>query len=96
MINGNAGNFIDELYYQDHYAIFRGEKLFFNGCQCKVDNDKKIVSATLEIYNLKTNEVLFSTEQESPSECIKRFEDAPIFNGKTFWQAEGEIEWVDC
>lgn len=33
---------------------------------------------------------------QSLSEAQEEFQNAPIFNGKTFWQVEQEIEWVDC
>lgn len=96
MINGNATEFIEELEYQDHYAIFQNEKYYFNGCQCKFDENNKVVSATLEIYNLNDNSVVFSTEQRNCGKCIEEFEKTSIFGGKTFWQVEQEIEWVDC
>ena len=38
---------------------------------------------------------IFATEGFSPEENIKRFFDSPIFAGKTFWEVEQEIEWVD-
>ena len=45
-------NFIEKLHYEDHYAIYNGEKLFFNGCQTKIlENGTK--SVKLEVYNLK-------------------------------------------
>ena len=28
--------------------------------------------------------------------ALKRLKKAPLFDGKTFWQVEQEIEWVDC
>lgn len=31
----------------------------------------------------------------SMQKCLEAFLDAPIFDGKTFWEAESEIEWVD-
>ena len=27
--------------------------------------------------------------------CLNAFLDARIFDGKTFWEVESEIEWVD-
>lgn len=96
MINGNAFEFIDELTYQDHYAIYNGVKFFFNGCQCKYDKNGNITDVTLEVYNLLTNETVYSTTQNSTTKCIDEFEKAKIFNGKSFWEAEKDIEWVDC
>lgn len=28
-------------------------------------------------------------------DCMHAFEKAPIFDGKTFWEVESEIEWID-
>ncbi len=96
MINGNASEFIEELTYQDHYAYYQGKKYFFNGCQCQCDAEGNIVNVTLEVYNLTTNIAIFSTTQNSIAECIAAFEEAKIFDGKTFWEVEKDIEWVDC
>jgi hypothetical protein len=96
MINGNAKAFIEELFYQDHCAVFKNTKYYFNACQCKFDKNHKVVSAVLEIYNLSDHSLFFSAEYDNCSKCIEAFENAPIFNGKTFWQVEKDIEWVDC
>ena len=32
----------------------------------------------------------------SIKEGQKAFQTAPIFDGKTFWEVEQEMEWVDC
>ena len=96
MINGDAGKFVEELACQDHYALFQSKILFFNACQCRFNESGKMISAALEVYNLTDNTVLFSTEQDNCSRCIEQFENAAIFNGKTFWQVEQDIEWVDC
>lgn len=34
--------------------------------------------------------------ERSIREGQKSFETSPIFDGKTFWEVEKEIEWVDC
>ena len=39
MIDGNTRDFLNKLYYEDHYVIFEGEKYFLNGCQTKQNND---------------------------------------------------------
>lgn len=95
MINGNAHEFIDKLYYEDHYAIYNGDKYFFNGCQTKKDANGHIKNVLLEIYNLSINKIVFSTINLSATDCIEIFEETPIWNGKTFWEVENEIEWVD-
>ena len=95
MINGNASDFIENLSYEDNYAFFRGNKYFFNGCQVRKNDEGKIIEVRLEVYNLTENTMVFSIKTPSIQKCIEAFENAEIFDGKTFWEAENEIEWVD-
>ncbi len=95
MIDGKATDFIDKLYYEDHYVVYNGDKYFFNGCQTSKDNTGKITSVLLEIYNLSIGKTVFSIIKSSATECIEAFEDAPIWNGKTFWDVESQMQWVD-
>lgn len=95
MIDGNANAFINKMYYEDHYVMFDKEKYFVNGCQTKTDAEGHTLSVCLEVYNLSQNVMVFSITKPSAIECVNAFEDAPIWNGKTFWEAEKEIKWVD-
>lgn len=95
MIDGNVNEFIDKLYYEDHYVIYNGYKYFFNGCQTKKDIHGKIKTVTLEIYNLSMSKTFFSVTKQSAIDCIEAFEEAPIWNGKTFWEVESNMQWVD-
>jgi len=95
MIDGNSADFIDKLYYEDHYIIYNGEKYFFNGCQTSKDGTGAIISVTLEIYNLSADKTVFSVTKTSAVECIEALEDAPIWCGKTFWEVENLMQWVD-
>ena len=95
MIDGNVKEFIDKLSYEDHYVIYSGEKFFFNGCQVTKDKQGNIVKVVLEIYNLSRNTTIFSTAQRSISNCIAEFEKAKIWNGKSFWEVEKDMQWVD-
>ena len=38
---------------------------------------------------------VFSSNAHSAEENIKKFFDEPLFDGKTFWEVEQVIEWVD-
>lgn len=94
MIDGNAREFINKLYYEDHYIIFDKEKYFLNGCQTKrLDNGSELV--TLEVYNLTQDITVFSVTKPTATECVSVFQDTPIFNGKSFWEVESEITWTD-
>lgn len=95
MIDGNVYDFLDKLYYEDHYVIYNNEKYFFNGCQSRISLDGKVMSVRLEIYNLSTDKTVFSVTKASASECIEALEDALIWNGKSFWDIEKFMKWVD-
>lgn len=95
MIDGKASEFIDKLYYEDNYVLFHGEKYFVNGCQSKKDVNGKIISVRLEVYNLISKTTVFSATKPSAIECIEMFEKAAIWDGKTFWEAECQMQWID-
>ena len=95
MINGNANDFIDKLSYEDHYVLFNDIKYFLNGCQVSKNEEGKIISARLEVYDLTNNLTIFSVTKKSISECLSEFQEAKIWSGKSFWDIEQEIEWVD-
>ena len=40
MIDGNTKDFLDKLFYEDHYVVYEGEKYFLNGCQTTYNDDK--------------------------------------------------------
>ena len=91
MINGNSREFINGLYYGDErFFLYNGEKYFIQG-YCE---DNKYI---LEIYVIENEENDFHWKSTSQSNYpVEEFEKTKIFNGKTFWEAEKEIEWVDC
>ncbi len=95
MIDGNVKDFVDKLSYEDHYVIYDDEKFFFNGCQVTKDEKGKIINVVFEIYNLNRNSTIFSTSQKSISDCIAEFEKAKIWNGKSFWEVEKDMQWID-
>ena len=90
MINGSAREFIDGLYHGDErFFLYKGKKYFIQG-YC-------IDKPLLEVYVFEPPEDDFewraySDELKYP---VEEFEKAKIFDGKTFWEVEGEIEWVD-
>lgn len=95
MIDGNVTQFIESLFFEDAYILYEGKKYFINGCCCNFDENHEIVNVKLEVYNLDEGRTVFSVIKPTQTECVTAFEDAPIFNGKTFWDVEQEIQWVD-
>ena len=68
------------LLVKKYYHICKEKAMEKSKC-CQVDPEK---DGCIWEYDGKTIE-----------ECHEAFLGAPIFDGKTFWDAEQDIEWVD-
>lgn len=91
MINGNPSAFIDTAYSgQEIFFRFDGKKFM---CQGYIDNGRCHIE--IQQHVPWVSESIWHTQSISMQECLEAFEKAPIFNGKTFWEAESEIEWLD-
>ena len=94
MINGNAQEFIDGLHYGDErFFLYDGKKYFIQGYWPN-DNEKPL----LELYVLEPYDDPFEWHaySEDKNYPVSEFVNAKIFNGKSFWEVEKDIEWVDC
>ncbi len=91
MINGDAREFIDGLHYGDErFFLYNGDKYFIQGYY---DDGKPM----LELYIIEAdNNLEWRAISENNNYPVEEFENAKIFNNKTFWEIESEIEWVDC
>ena len=52
----------------------------------------------LELYIIENPEMDFEWRviSENDEYPVEEFENAKIFNGRSFWEIETEIEWIDC
>lgn len=92
MINGNPGEFVDRIYScQDTVFVFDGIKYWFQGYMLP----SGIVHMEVSQYQPESDMCLWQYDGKSIEECQNAFLDAPMFAGKTFWDAEQRIEWVD-
>lgn len=91
MINGNAKEFIAGLYYGDErFFTYKGKKYFIQGYY---ENNKPL----LEIYAIVPlgDDFKWRVFSEDKNYPVEKFENAKIFDNKSFWEIENEIEWVD-
>jgi hypothetical protein len=91
VINGEAREFIDGLHYGDErFFLYKGKKYFIQGFY-------KDGKPMLEVYIFEPSDSKFEWRafSEDSSYPVAEFENAKIFDGKTFWDVEQEIEWVD-
>ena len=91
MINGDVKEFVNGLYYGDErFFIYDRKKYFIQGY---MDDSRPV----LEIFVLEPHDCEFtwhaiSNDQSYP---VTEFENAKIFGGRSFWDVEQDIEWVD-
>jgi hypothetical protein len=91
VINGDSRDFIETIYSgQDIIYRFHGKKYCFQGYN-------KDDGFFMEIYHCEPPyEDTWSHFGSDSGQCGDAFQEAPIFDGKTFWDVEDEIEWVDA
>lgn len=93
MIDGNPYRFIEVAYTgQDIVFLFNGIKYWFQGYT------KEDGIAHMEItqyFPEVENDLIWEVECNTMEDCLKALQEDKIFNGKTFWEVEQEIQWVD-
>ena len=94
MKSGNAHDFIDHATYEEVAVMYQGVKYFFYGL---ILNSEGRYSFDIDIWDTDGNAVqtVFSGTFNSKDDCMSVFENSKIFNGKTFWEAEKDMEWVE-
>ena len=99
MINGDVKEFVNHLDFEHQAVIYNGHKLFFEGV-IYYNNHEGKDKYNFEIYQYSLDEIyekdLFSVWCDSSSKCIEKFIQAPIFDGKTFWEVEQTMEQIDA
>ena len=92
MINGKAEDFVDRIYScQDTVFIYNGIKYWFQGYMPCAN------TVHMEVFQIspESDNYIWEYNGNSVSEGQDAFQNAPIFNGKTFWEAEKDIVWTD-
>lgn len=90
------GNTISE-FINDLYACGGPEKEFtYNGKRYFLETIMVEGTDLLELYVVESkddkDDVVFSFTGKTLHDCVAQFEEAKIFNGKTIYQVEQEIE----
>ena len=91
MKNGNVNEFVDQLYYgAELLFVHNGQKFFIQG-QC-ADN---VYTLYLERITPPAEDYIWTKSNSAGKYSVDDFLSAPIWDGKTFWEVESEMEWVD-
>ena len=92
MINGDVNEFVDGLYYGDErWFRFNGIKYFIEGWV-----KEGLFSLLLYQMELDPGYVWEKTEPVTQrQEVVDAFLTDKIFDGKTFWEVEKDITWIE-
>ena len=95
MINGDL-NIILDLMKRGEELVFtyKGQKYFLQG---HYDFEKKTCTLYLTRWDPPLDHFVWVGASVHEKYCdIDEFCNAKIFDGKSFWEIEPEVEWVDC
>ncbi len=90
MINGKAQDFVNHIYYGDElWFEYNHKKYFLEGWS---DND----TLDLVLFEMVEHGKEFRWKGDTKHYPVESFLSASIFDGKTFWEVEKNIVWLDC
>ena len=93
MINGNVREFVDRIYYGDELIfMYKGQKFFLQGF---LENDG-ICTTYLDRWEPPADDYIWIGKGDSKNFPVEKFLNAKLWNNKTFWDVESEIEWVEA
>lgn len=93
MIGGNPNEFLDSIYNcSDTIYIYEGKKYWSHGWML----DEDTVHMEVFQYNPSSEDIIWEYNGKNLEEALEEYVEARIFDGKTFWEVEHEIEWVDA
>lgn len=89
MINGNVNEFVDHIYFGDElWFVYKNTKYFLEGLCIGGENK-------LYLFEIKENGAEYSWSISGSKYPAEKFLTAKFFDGKSFWEVEKEIKWVD-
>lgn len=92
MKNGNINEFVDKIHYGDELVfLYKGNKYFLQGFK-----ENGVCTLYLDRWVPPAGDYLWKKDGDAVSFPVDDFLNAPIWDGKRFWDIESEIEWVDC
>ncbi|MBQ9693332.1 MAG: hypothetical protein IJV69_01060 [Kiritimatiellae bacterium] len=94
MENEKASEFIETITISDTYIRYHGEAYFIDGpimFEPPVFKFRIYHMVYSEEYQCHVGEDFYTNYGLSPESCIKEFLKARIWEGKNFWEAEGEM-----
>ena len=89
MKNGDVYEFVDRIYYGDElWFIYDGKKYFLEGW---IEHN----TLNLYLYEMTKNGETYTWKGDAKHYPVESFIKAKIWNGKSFWEVEHDMTWVD-
>lgn len=93
MINGDLNDFLDGIHWgQEIWLKYKGVGYFLQGW-----NKDGMYHLCRQVFNKGGVKIQVDWEvvDEDNDVCVKAFLDAPIWDGKKFFDVEREIKWIE-
>jgi hypothetical protein len=91
VINGDIHEFMDKLWGGEELIFTHNQKKYFAQGYMTDDGEYYFEVQLWEPYG----DTLWYVKGLSNQDSLDAFLREPLFDGKTFWEVEHEIEWVD-
>lgn len=95
MKGGSVYKFIEQTTLEECAVTYKGVKYFFHGIV--FDRETREYSYVIDIWDKNNNYVrtVFNKRASTLEKCLELAQNEPVFDGKTFWEAEADMEWVE-
>ncbi len=88
MTGRSISEFITELYNNPEMEfIYHDHRYMISGYVNSSDD-----MYTLELWNINTNRLVFKCSDKFREKCVEQFEDSKLFDKRTIYEAEAEID----
>lgn len=94
MEGGRVNDFIDAFSYQSVAVVYNDEKYFSDGITTKDEGKYSFFIIKVDDNGNYISDI-YEFEGSSITDCIIAFENAPIWDGKSFYDVENKMTWVD-
>lgn len=93
LIHGNVHEFVDKMYYGEELIfIYKKQKFFLQGFL----EDDGIYTTYLDRWEPPANDYIWIGRGDSKNYPVDKFLSQKLWDGKSFWDAEKNMEWVDA
>ncbi len=93
---GDVKEFADNLLIQDETVRYNGHLFYFYGI--RYNEDKKMYYTSVDQFGSSIHEFekqLYYYESPDMSDCLEHLLSDNYWDGRTFWEIEGEMLWAD-